>query len=144
MVGDRALIEFRLSVVGCQPTKSYDGDAGWDLYVAKRTVLRPFEPVDIPCGFDIALPAGYWARIAARSSSSRKHQILINEAVIDAGYRGPMFVCMTYIGTGKYVLEQKWRLAQLLLHRIEPVEWSLVDSLSASERGSKGFGSSGT
>lgn len=143
MVSDRAVIGFRLRTLGCHPTKAYEGDAGWDLYVAERTLLEPFIPTDVSCGFDIELPPGFWVRITGRSSTIRKHRVLVNDAVIDAGYRGPMFACMTLIGQKPLVLEPGWRLAQMIPHRIETVDWEPIKQMTVTDRGSRGFGSSG-
>lgn len=144
MVGNRPLtVQMRLTSKYA-PTRAHESDAGWDLYVAKPMTLLRFTPTDVPCGFDIALPPGYWASITGRSSTIRKHNVIVSDAVIDPGYRGPMFVCMTYIGPSRWIeIEEGWRMSQLILQRVENITWKEVEEFPPSDRGDKGFGSSG-
>lgn len=74
------------------PARAYPGDAGFDLTVSADTFVRANSVADIPCGFDIELPIGWWGLIVPRSSTWRRHGVLVQQAVIDQGYRGPMFI----------------------------------------------------
>ena len=129
--------------------KAYAGDAGFDLACTERCIVYPGEYAEIPCGFDIELPEGVWAMIHPRSSTARRG-LLVNTSVIDNGYRGPMFVGVTNVKApgeeNSEVIEKGERVAQLIpmpLLAPEIVVYE-VDALSASDRGTAGFGSTGS
>ena len=126
------------------PSYGYPGDAGMDLAVVGRHTLNPGESRDLPTGIAVELPAGYWGRITGRSSTLRKRGLFINEGVIDEGYRGELLVYVTNRQSTPVEIEPGDRLAQLILHPVHqaPAEWA--DELSPSERGTNGFGSTGT
>lgn len=134
----------KVDVEGCKPTRAYVDDAGLDLYVAEDVTIPQGEFRDIPCGVSVELPPWAWAQIAARSSAFRKRRLLVLPGVIDAGYRGPLFAGATAL-QGPVDLKKGERIAQLIVHsnttrRVTVVE---VPELNPSERGTKGFGSSG-
>lgn len=115
-----------------------------DLAVAEAFTLRAGESRDIPTGLKIELPPGVWGRITGRSSSLRKHGLFINEGVIDQGYRGELFVYVTNRnGELEYSVEAGTRLAQLILAPVLRASVVEVDSVSPSDRGDRGFGSTG-
>lgn len=129
----------------CMPTKGYVGDAGWDLYA------RLDEPIDlypngqaiIPCGIAIEIPKGYYGNIKTRSSTAQRG-LHIAEGVIDPNYRGEIKITVHNISTKHITIKPYERLAQLVLTRYyEDYEIEIVDDLSNTERGEKGFGSTG-
>ena len=125
------------------PAPQYAGDAGCDLYVSETTTIEANSFCDIPCGIAMALPQGMWARITGRSSTIRKKRLLVIEGIIDNGYTGPLFCAVWNMSDKPVTIEAGDRVAQLIPHRLNPVTWEQVDSLPETERGSKGFGSSG-
>lgn len=141
---ERQALRIRVTGSGFLPTRAYDGDAGFDLYCSEERILMQGEFRDIPCGIKIEMPPGYWALIKPRSSTLRRKGLLVAEGVIDNGYRGEIFVGVQCLGTAAKV-EKGERLAQLIPFHLtaaamEPL-W--VDELNPSDRGEKGFGSSG-
>lgn len=128
-----------------KPYKKYDGDAGWDLFVSRPCTIEPGETKDIHTDIKIEMPPRLSARITGRSSSLRKHNLLINEGIIDNGYTGELFVCAHNLGTEPFNLYPGMRIAQILFHPIEDVRWSEVDELDSNpgKRGDNGFGSTG-
>lgn len=128
-----------------RPFKKHEGDAGWDLFVSEDCVIEPGETKDVHTGIRIEMPPFLYARITGRSSSLRKHGLLVNEGIIDNGYTGEMFVCIHNMGKEPFHVKRGMRLAQILFHVIEDVRWSEVDSISPSpgKRGDNGFGSTG-
>jgi len=131
---------------GQLPTKTREGDAGYDLYVSKDTWVPAEAFVDIHCGISVQLPAGMWGRITGRSSTLRKRGLLVNEAVIDNGYIGPIYTGVWNLSTRQVTVRAGERLAQLVLHPIATAEVQLVvaDELHSRDgRGDAGFGSSG-
>lgn len=128
------------------PYKKYSGDAGWDLFVSDTVIIPPGETVDVHTDIKISMPPYLFARIVGRSSTLRKHKLLVNEAIIDNGYTGELFVCVHNLDPNKpFTVEKGMRLAQVIFHPIEDVRWSEVDEIEATpgKRGNNGFGSTG-
>lgn len=128
------------------PMKAYEDDAGLDMHVSERVVIRPGEFKDVPSGISVQLPEGTWGMIQGRSSTLRKRSLLVNPGVIDVGYRGPLFSGCWNLGKETVILEEGERVAQLILiaNVTEMVRVVEVDELADHPRGSNGFGSSGT
>lgn len=130
------------------PVRHHYGDAGFDLFTSEDTILTRGEFGDVPCGVNIELPDGIWAHIVGRSSARRVHNIEVIPAVIDQGYRGPLFVGCVYHGRegmDQVKIAKGTRLAQLIPQSVYGMlECARVDELSPSERGTSGFGSTGT
>ncbi len=134
----------KIDVPGCKPTRAYADDAGLDLYVAEDTAVPLGEFRDVPCGISVMLPPWAWGQIAARSSAFRRRRLLVLPGVIDAGYRGPLYVGVTATQAEVH-LKKGERIAQLIVHQNSTRRVSVVEvpELAESERGTKGFGSSG-
>ena len=128
------------------PTRAYQGDAGWDLPVGRRTVVPPGEFVDVPLAYRLAPPPGVWYRLTGRSSTLRKYNLLVNEGIIDEGYRGPLFAGVWNLGREEVVLEAGQRVVQVIPHRViaDSLRLERVEQLRAGLRGENGFGSTGT
>lgn len=138
-------ISFTLEEGAKRPFKKYSGDAGWDLFTSEECVIQPGETKDVHTGVRIQMPPFLFARITGRSSSLRKHKLLINEGIIDRGYTGELFICVHNLSTEPVTVKKGDRVAQILFHLIEDVRWSEVDEIKplAGERGANGFGSTG-
>lgn len=135
--------EFTVGPGGKAPTRSYEGDAGFDLYCSESMVLQPGDYLDIPTAVQVALPTGYWALITGRSSTWRKRNLLVVDGVIDNGYRGELFSAVYNTGQSAVVIDRGERLAQMILLPVWGGRLVQVEELPASERGSNGFGSTG-
>lgn len=131
------------------PSHGSEEAAGWDLSAAEDTVLRPFEPKLVPCNFDLAIPKGHMLLVLPRSGNSlRKHLIIPNSpGLIDADYRGHLQVILTYLCSPSLVdpikISKGDRIAQAILVPYVHQNWVLVDQLPPTQRGTKGFGSTG-
>lgn len=101
--------------------------------------------MDVHTDICIDMPPYLFARIIGRSSTLRKHQLIVNEGIIDNGYTGELFVCVHNVSDKPFHVKQGMRLAQVLFHTIEDVRWSEVDEIApvAGKRGNAGFGSTG-
>ncbi len=129
------------------PTRAYPGDAGLDLYAVESASLAPGERISVGTGIAIAIANGQAGLVLPRSGLAAKHGIALVNApgLIDAGYRGEVRVLL--LNTDRledFFIEPGDRIAQLVLVDINTDAVEEVDSLDESERGSGGFGSSGS
>lgn len=138
-------VDFELGEGAKAPFRGHLGDAGWDLYVSQDCDIAPGETVDVHTNVRIDMPPYLFARIVGRSSSLRKHHLLVNEGIIDNGYTGELFVCVHNLGAETFHVKQGMRLAQVIFHMIEDVRWCPVDQIKTApgKRGEDGFGSTG-
>ncbi len=128
------------------PGRAHDGDAGVDLCTAEDVVLEPGERVLVGTGIAIALPVGTVGLIHPRSGLAAKTGLSVvnTPGTIDAGYRGEIKVCLiNHDPRTPIELRRGDRIAQLLVQRVELVDFVAVDRLDDSVRGAGGYGSSG-
>ncbi|MBU1118410.1 dUTP diphosphatase [Patescibacteria group bacterium] len=125
------------------PTYNHDTDAGLDLYSCEDTLVAPGERRAVGTGISVALPRGHVGLVWDRSGLALKQGLTTFGGVIDEGYRGEIKVIL-YNTTSQYVeIKKHDRIAQLLLQRVEKPKIEIVNYLADSDRGEKGFGSSG-
>ena len=123
--------------------------AGLDLLAAvpedAPVTLAPGKYALIPTGLTIALPAGYEAQIRPRSGLAAKHGVTVLNApgTVDADYRGEISVCLINHGDMPFQIRRGERIAQMVIASVVRAELIPVAALSATERGSGGFGSTG-
>ena len=127
------------------PSYANEGDAGLDLYSVEKLVLAPGERGLIHTGIKIELPKNTEAQIRPRSGLALKNGIsLVNSpGTIDEGYRGEIGVIVINHGLESFTVEEGMKIAQMVIKPVWRVEVEEVLSLSDSERGEKGYGSSG-
>lgn len=128
------------------PATARVGDAGVDLYARENALIAAKGGrVLMPTGLAIAIPLGFAGFVMPRSGLALKHGItLVNTpGVIDSGYRGELKVVMINTdSTADYEVSRGDRIAQLLIQRIETIDWNVVNDLDGEDRGG-GFGHSG-
>ena len=128
------------------PDYAHAGDAGVDLYAREEATVRADGGrVLMPTGISIAIPIGWCGLVMPRSGLALKHGISIVNApgLIDAAYRGEIKVVLINTDpTLDYHIARGDRVAQLVVQRVEQVEWTVVDQLDGVDRGG-GFGHSG-
>lgn len=137
------VLKFTVENGAVEPAFAYEGDAGMDLAVVGDHRLMPNERRDLPTGVAIQLPVGYYARLVGRSSTLRKRGLLVFEGIIDQGYRGPLFVFVENKTSHPVEVVDGSRIAQIIVQPIVQPALVKVERLDDSERGAKGFGSSG-
>ncbi len=131
------------------PKQQTAGAAGVDLLAALGTTeivtISPGRRATIPCGFSIALPEGHEAQIRPRSGLAAKHGITVlnSPGTIDADYRGEVKVILVNLGEQDFAIRRGDRVAQMVVAPVSAVAFTEKDSLDETERGSKGFGSTG-
>jgi dUTP pyrophosphatase len=123
--------------------------AGLDLLAAvpeeAPLILAPGQRALVPTGLSIALPPGYEAQIRPRSGLASKHGITVLNApgTVDADYRGEVGVLLINHGDAPFAIRRGERIAQMVIAAVVRAELVAALSLSATERGSGGFGSTG-
>ncbi len=130
------------------PAYQTDGAAGLDLMaaVSEPIDLAPGERRLIPTGIAIALPLGYEAQIRPRSGLAFKFGISIVNApgTIDADYRGELSVLLINLGDQVFQIAHGDRIAQMVVAPVTRITWDEVARLDETDRGSGGYGSTGT
>ena len=130
------------------PSYATSGSAGMDLLAAvERDIeLLPGAFALIPTGLAVALPAGYEAQVRPRSGLALRHGITVlnSPGTIDADYRGEVGVILINHGTAPFTVRRGERIAQMIIAPVSRAEWREVPELPESDRGSGGFGSTGT
>ena len=128
------------------PRFAKPGDAGADLYARIDLTLAPGERALMPTGIAIALPPGFAAFIHPRSGLAIRDGLSMVNApgTVDASYRGEIQVILVNMDrTNAISIKRGDRVAQLVIQRIESVDFVPVSQLPGTERGSGGFGSTG-
>jgi len=131
---------------GFTPSYAYPGDAGADLQAAADTVIPARGKMLVSTGIRLALPEGHVGLIWPRSGMAVKHSIDCGAGVIDSQYRGEIKVLLFNHSDGEHFIKQGDRIAQLLVQKVETVEFLPVDDLDdldATDRAESGFGSTG-
>ena len=128
------------------PTRAHIGDAAVDLQTRTDFSLEPGERASIPTGLAVAIPEGYAGLVLPRSGHARRSGVgVVNgPGLIDSGYRGEVAVLLINHGSERVSFAKGERIAQLAVVPVVPVEWVEVDTLDDTERGSGGFGSTGS
>ena len=128
------------------PAYAYPGDAGCDLYLGEDIELNPGERKLAPTGICIAIPDDYAGFIQPRSGLAIHLGLgIINTpGLIDSQYRGEIKIPLINLDRNKkIVLKKGEKIAQLVIQRVEKIEFELVKSLDTTKRNDGGFGSSG-
>ncbi len=125
------------------PVQATSGDAGNDLFSTETVELDPLQRKIVKTGISVAIPEGYYGRVAPRSGLAVKHGIDVLAGVIDAGYRGEVGVVLINFSSDKVIFEKGSKIAQLIIEKCHATEWEEVSNLSETERLDAGFGSTG-
>lgn len=130
------------------PAYETNQSAGMDLAAALTDALElgPGDRALVPTGLAIALPAGFEAQIRPRSGLALKQGITVlnTPGTIDADYRGEIGVILINHGQEAVTIKRGMRIAQMVITKHEHISWKMVESLDETERGTGGFGSTGT
>lgn len=127
------------------PSRATPGAAGMDIVSAVEISIAAGARALVPTGLCIAVPHGYEMQLRPRSGLALKHGITLpnTPATIDSDYRGELQVIMINLGDAAFEIHRGDRIAQLLVQKVEPVEFREVAELPKSDRGQGGFGSTG-
>lgn len=123
------------------------GSAGVDVRanIEEAISLNSLERVLIPTGIKMAIPLGYEVQVRPRSGLAIKHGItmLNSPGTIDSDYRGEIKIIVVNLSKDNYVIQPNERIAQLVLNKVEQMEFVEVEVLDETERGEGGFGHTG-
>jgi dUTP pyrophosphatase len=126
------------------PERAHAHDAGLDLFTLDGTTLERHETKVFRTGIALAIPEGHVGLIWDKSGLAAKQGLTCLGGVIDAGYRGEIFVTLANLGTEAYTITKHQKIAQMLIHKVELPTIEEVADLDDTERGDKHFGSTGT
>jgi dUTP pyrophosphatase len=144
------LLDIKIINTSNNPTPKYSTiqSAGVDLRanIQEAISLNPGERKLIPTGLHLELPNGYEAQVRPRSGLALKHgiSVLNSPGTIDADYRGDVGVILVNMGQEVFTVNHGDRIAQLVIAQYTQVNFLETTTLTDSERGADGFGSSGT
>jgi dUTP pyrophosphatase len=123
------------------------GSAGLDIraFIEESIILKPLERKLIKTGLYLEIPVGYEAQVRPRSGLALKNGVTVlnTPGTIDADYRGEIGVILINLSQENVEIHSGDRIAQLVFARVEQAEWTEVVTLSETERGTGGFGSTG-
>jgi dUTP pyrophosphatase len=136
------------------PTRATSGSAGYDLYASEENIILAGNRGIIKTGLKVEIPRGYCGQVWPRSGFSIKNGIESGAGIIDSDYRGELMVVLYNHSSLNFKVEKHMRMAQLLLVKIAlPLVSDVTKDLNElnisvneekNERGSGGFGSTGT
>lgn len=135
-------------MAGCEdlvPAKAHADDAAFDLRSRTALTVPVNKSTLVPTGVFIELPVNYEAQVRPRSGLALKHNITLTNSpgTIDAGYRGEVGVIMFNHGPEEFAVRRGDRIAQMVIAELPEVELQIAETLSNSDRGEGGFGSTG-
>lgn len=137
----------RLSENAVIPQYATEQSAGLDLHAVldEPVTLRSLERKMIKTDLAIALSPGYEAQVRPRSGLAAKHGITVlnTPGTVDADYRGNICVILVNLSNEPFTINNGERIAQLVISKYERADWEEVEELDETERGDKGFGSTG-
>lgn len=128
------------------PRKGRPDDSGFDLFAwveGKELTLQPGQIAAIATGIGIELPPGYEAQIRPRSSTLLRHGLTVAFGTIDNGYRGELAFVVQNVRGEPTVVRHGERYGQLVPVRLDTFRALEVELLSGTDRGTRGFGSTG-
>lgn len=126
------------------PTRGSPEAAGYDLCAMHDGYVDPGSRLLVGTGIAIEVPPGTYGRVAPRSGLAVNHGMHIGAGVIDRDYRGELRVLLWNLGTERFEFKRGYRIAQLILEKIETPDVKIVTApLGDTVRGSGGFGSTG-
>ena len=133
----------KLDAAAKLPTRGSRFAAGLDLYSIESHTIAARGRAVVRTGLAVAIPHGFYGRVAPRSGLAVKHGLDVLAGVVDSDYRGEILCALVNHGEERVEIEAGMRVAQLVIEAIatpEPV-WS--EDLSETQRGGGGFGSTG-
>jgi dUTP pyrophosphatase len=133
----------RLDPKAVLPARGSSLAAGLDIYAIEELTIRPGERVLARTGLAVAIPEGYYGRLAPRSGLATQKGLDTLAGVIDADYRGEIRCLLCNTGDETINLPAQSKICQLIIEKIITPTAVWADEISDTDRGSGGFGSTG-
>ncbi len=134
----------KLGIYATLPVRASKYAAGYDLFSATDIYISAHGKQVVPTDIAIAVPIGYYGRVAPRSGLTVKHFLDVGAGVIDSDFRGNVSVVMFNFSDVDYQVSIGDRIAQLIIEKIYTGSaWEVFDELNETSRGEDGFGSTG-
>lgn len=137
----------KLDALAEAPRYMSEGASGCDVTacISKPMTIESLERVAVPTGLAVEIPRGYEIQVRPRSGLSYKRGLTVVNApgTIDSDYRGEVKILLVNVGKDSATIEPGERIAQLVLNRVEQIEWEQTHELESSDRNDGGFGSTG-
>ena len=126
------------------PARAHETDAGYDLFAMQSVYINGNGgSAAVDTGVHIDIPAGWFGLVTSRSGLNFKYGVIVPQGTIDSGYSGSVKVKLYNLSGQPFMIHRGDRIAQIIFLRHESPELETVDTLSDTERGSGGFGSTG-
>lgn len=131
------------------PSYQTEGSSGMDVMAAlpegEAIVIQPMHRALIPTGLQVSIPQTHEIQIRPRSGLAIKQGIsLVNTpGTIDSDYRGEIQIIMINLGHENAVIKRGMRIAQMVLSRVDKIQWKAKNDLDSTTRNAGGFGSTG-
>lgn len=129
------------------PLYKTSGAAGADVcaFISEKIVLKKGERILVPTGLFFEIPEGFEIQVRPRSGLAFKNGITVlnTPGTIDSDYRGELNVLLANFGDDDFEIKNGDRIAQIIVAPVTLGDFVQVESLSETERGSGGFGSTG-
>ena len=129
------------------PSYATVGSSGMDIraFITEPIILLPFQRQLISTGLFIELTEGLEAQVRPRSGLALKQGItcLNSPGTVDADYRGEIKVILINLSNEPQIINNGDRIAQIVIQKVEKIEWQLVENINETDRGIGGFGSTG-
>lgn len=129
------------------PTYETSASAGVDIRanLTDSIILKPLERAIVKTGIFLEIPVGYEAQVRPRSGLAFKNGVTVlnSPGTIDADYRGEVGVILINLSNQDFLINNGERIAQLVFAKVEQAQWTEVEILSDTARGTGGFGSTG-
>jgi dUTP pyrophosphatase len=126
------------------PQKSVYGDAGFDVFSRETKVLKPFERYRFKLGFCVEFPEGHVLMVNEKSGMALNNGLISIANVIDSQYRGEISAILVNLSELETEIKKDQKIAQILLMNCYTgTEIKIVEKLTETDRGEKGFGSTG-
>ena len=127
------------------PEYETPGSAGLDVRCTEQIILNPGERILAKTGLFVEIPLGYEIQVRPRSGLALNQGITVlnTPGTIDADYRGEIGVILMNHGLTVVEFKPADRIAQLVLNKVERIQWLQTEALTGTKRGQGGFGSTG-
>ena len=127
----------------CMPTRAISKSVGLDLYSPTNVLILAHDKIIVDVGVAFQIPMGYFGRIASKSGLAIHHHIHVGACMVDPDYTGSIHMLLMNFSSQNHVIEKNHRIAQMILEKVAYPVICEASQMLPTERGAKGFGSTG-